>query len=64
MSFMYVRNKTFSREPAKTKAELRELLAEAIRNTRPELLAEAIRNTRPEPELLYPQPPKIEKDRG
>jgi hypothetical protein len=52
------------REPAKTKAELREMLAEAIRNTRPELLAEAIRNTRPEPELLDPHPPKIEKDRG
>ena len=63
MSFMDVRNKSFSREPAKTKAELRELLAEAIRNTRPELLAEAIR-TQPEPELLYPEPPKIEKDRG
>ena len=52
------------REPAKTKAELREMLAEAIRNTRPELLAEAIHNTRPEPELLDPHPPKIEKDRG
>ena len=59
-----MRNKTFSREPAKTKAELREMLAEAIRNTRPELLAEAIHNTRPEPELLDPHPPRIEKDRG
>jgi hypothetical protein len=44
--------KNFTREPAKTKAELREMLAEAIRNTRPE------------PELLDPHPPKIEKDRG
>jgi hypothetical protein len=61
---MSIRNKTFSREPAKTKAELREMLAEAIRNTRPELLAEAIHNTRPEPELLDTHPPKIEKDRG
>jgi hypothetical protein len=61
---MSIRNKTFSRGPAKTKAELREMLAEAIRNTRPELLAEAIHNTRPEPELLDPHPPKIEKDRG
>jgi hypothetical protein len=40
------------REPAKTKAELREMLAEAVRNTQPK------------PELLYPQPPKIEKDRS
>ena len=52
------------REPAKTKAELREVLAEALRNTRPEMLAEAIRNTKPEPELLDPHPPKTEKDRG
>jgi hypothetical protein len=44
--------KNFTREPAKTKAELREMLAEAIRNTQPK------------PELLYPQPPKIEKDRS
>jgi uncharacterized protein YdhG (YjbR/CyaY superfamily) len=29
--------KTFAREPPKTKAELREMLAEAIRNTQPEL---------------------------
>jgi hypothetical protein len=28
--------KTFRREPPKTKAELREMLAEAVRNTRPE----------------------------
>jgi len=27
---------TFKREPAKTKAELREMLAEAVRNTQPE----------------------------
>jgi hypothetical protein len=60
---MSIRNKTFAREPAKTKAELREMLSEAIRNTRPELLAAAIR-TRPEPELLDPHPPKIEKDPG
>jgi hypothetical protein len=40
---MSIRNKTFAREPAKTKAELREMLSEAIRNTRPELLAAAIR---------------------
>ena len=46
----FMRNKTFLREPAKTKAELREMLAEAIRNTQPE------------PEL--PHPPKTEKDRG
>jgi hypothetical protein len=28
--------KTFTREPPKTKAELREMLAEAVRNTQPE----------------------------
>jgi len=28
--------KSFSREPAKTKAELRQMLAEAVRNTQPE----------------------------
>jgi hypothetical protein len=28
---------TFKREPAKTKAELREMLAEAVRNTQPEM---------------------------
>jgi hypothetical protein len=33
MQFMSVRNKTFTRQPAKTKAELREMLAEAARNT-------------------------------
>ena len=59
-----MRNKTLLREPAKTKAELREMLAEAIRNTRPEMLAQAIRNTKPEPELLDPHPPKTEKGRG
>jgi hypothetical protein len=64
MPLMTTWTKNFTREPAKTKAELREMLAEAIRNTRPELLAEAIHNTRPEPELLDPHPPKIEKDRG
>jgi hypothetical protein len=52
MPFMTTWTKTFTREPAKTKAELREMLAEAIRNTQPE------------PELLYPHPPKIEKGRG
>jgi hypothetical protein len=39
------------REPAKTKAELREMLAEAVRNTA-------------QPELPRPQPPKAKKDRG
>jgi hypothetical protein len=29
--------KTLKREPAKTKAELREMLAEAVRNTQPEV---------------------------
>jgi hypothetical protein len=28
--------KTFTREPPKTKIQLREMLAEAVRNTRPE----------------------------
>jgi hypothetical protein len=28
--------KSFTREPPKTKAELREMLAEAVRNTKPE----------------------------
>jgi hypothetical protein len=37
------------REPPKTKAELREMLAEAVRNTQPQ----------PEPERL----PKIKRDR-
>ena len=43
------------REPAKTKAELREMLAEAIRNT-----------AQPEPKLpKAPRPPpKANKDRG
>jgi hypothetical protein len=38
------------REPAKTKAELREMLAEAVRNT-----------AQPEPD---PQQPRAKKDRG
>jgi hypothetical protein len=50
MPFMTTWTKNYTREPAKTKAELREMLAEAIRNT--------------QPELPYPHPPKIEKDRG
>jgi uncharacterized protein YdhG (YjbR/CyaY superfamily) len=29
--------KAFTREPPKTKAELREMLTEAVRNTQPEL---------------------------
>jgi len=37
------------REPAKTKAELREMLAQAVRNT-----------AQPEPK----RPPKIKRDRG
>jgi hypothetical protein len=32
----YMTNWKSTREPAKTKAELREMLAEAVRNTRPE----------------------------
>jgi hypothetical protein len=40
--------KTFTREPKKTKAELREMLAEAVRNTQPE------------PQ----HPPQAEKDHG
>jgi hypothetical protein len=42
--------KPTQREPAKTKAELREMLAEAVRNTAP-----------PKPD---PQPPKAKKDRS
>jgi len=45
-------NSSFTRELPKTKAELRQTLTEAVRNTQPK------------PELLYPQPPKIEKDRS
>jgi hypothetical protein len=52
MRIMTTWTKNFTREPAKTKAELREMLAEAVRNTQPE------------PELPYPHPPKIKKDRG
>ena len=40
------------REPAKSKAELREMLAEAVRNT-----------AQPEPKAPKP-PPTAEKDRG
>jgi hypothetical protein len=41
--------RTFTREPPKTKAELREMLTEAVRNTQPEL-------KRP--------PPQAKRDRG
>jgi hypothetical protein len=41
-----------TREPNKTKAELREMLAEAVRNTQPE------------PEPLDPQPPQAKNDSG
>jgi hypothetical protein len=40
--------KTFTREPKKTKAELYEMLAEAVRNTQPE----------------PKRPPQAERDRG
>jgi hypothetical protein len=40
--------KTFTREPAKTKAELREMLTEAVRNTQSE----------------PKRPPKVEGDQG
>jgi hypothetical protein len=40
--------KSFTREPTKTKAELREMLTEAVRNTQPE------------PQ----RPPQAETDRG
>jgi hypothetical protein len=40
--------KTFKREPPKTKADLREMLAEAVRNTQPE----------------PKRPPKTKRDRG
>jgi hypothetical protein len=33
--------KTFKREPPKTKAELREMLAEAVRNTQPETMPQS-----------------------
>ena len=48
MLFMTTWTKTFTREPPKTKAELREMLTEAVRNTPPE------------PKRL----PKAKKDRG
>ena len=35
--FMTTWTKTFKREPPRTKAELREMLTEAVRNTQPEL---------------------------
>jgi hypothetical protein len=41
--------KAFTREPPKTKAELREMLTEAVRNT-----------AQPEPK----RPPKAKRDRG
>jgi hypothetical protein len=40
--------KSFTREPTKTKAELRQMLTEAVRNTQPE----------------PKRPPKAKKDRG
>jgi hypothetical protein len=40
--------KSFTREPPKTKAELREMLTEAVRNTQPE----------------PKRPPKVKRDRG
>jgi hypothetical protein len=43
--------KPLPREPAKTKAELREILAEAVRNT-------------PQPEPEPKRPTKAKKDRG
>jgi hypothetical protein len=36
MLYMATWTKTFTREPPKTKAELREMLAEAVRNTQAE----------------------------
>ena len=33
--------KSFTKEPPKTKAELREMLAEAVRNTQPETLRQS-----------------------
>jgi hypothetical protein len=37
MIFMAQWQKSFTKEPPKTKAELREMLAEAVRNTQPEI---------------------------
>jgi hypothetical protein len=48
MTYMTKWQKTFTREPPKSKAELREMLTEAVRNTQPELQ----------------HPPQPEKDRG
>jgi hypothetical protein len=36
MTLMTQWQKSFTREPPKTKADLREMLAEAVRNTQPE----------------------------
>jgi hypothetical protein len=48
MLFMTTWTKAYTREPNKTKAELREMLAEAVRNTQPE----------------PKRPPQAERDRG
>jgi hypothetical protein len=48
MSMTNWQKTSFTREPPKTKAELREMLAEAVRNTQPE----------------PKRPPKAERDRG
>jgi hypothetical protein len=48
MLFMTQWQKTFTREPPKTKAELREMLTEAVRNTQSE----------------PKRPSKAERDRG
>jgi hypothetical protein len=49
MPYMTTWTKNFTREPAKTKAELREMLAEAVRNTAT-------------PEIK--SPPQAKRDRG
>jgi hypothetical protein len=48
--FMTQWQKTFTREPPKTKAELREMLAQAVRNT--------------QSETKRPRPPKAKRGRG
>jgi len=48
MMFMTTWTKTFTREPPKSKVELREMLTEAVRNTQAELKRR----------------PKADKDRG